>query len=73
MPQPALVLADLVGLAAASTLIAAVRQDDRFASLPVAVLPRSDAAAPQGFRRVKEPIELDDLLRIVSSFCQRRM
>jgi CheY-like chemotaxis protein len=73
MPQPALILADLMmPVMDGPSLIAALRADDEFATLPVVIVSASDARAPEGYRRVKKPIDLDDLLRIVSEFCLRR-
>jgi CheY-like chemotaxis protein len=73
IPQPALILADMMmPVMDGPALIAALRADDQFASLPVVLISASDASAPTGYRRVKKPIDLDDLLRIVSEFCLRR-
>jgi len=73
MPQPALVLADIMmPVMDGPTLIAAMREDDRLATLPVVIVSAADATAPEGYRRVKKPIELDDLLKIVEEFCGRR-
>jgi|SRR5882672_5613643 len=72
MPQPALILADMMmPVMDGPALIAALRNDDLFASLPVVIVSASDHAAPEGYRRVKKPIDLEDLLRIVSEFCLR--
>lgn len=72
MPQPALILADLMmPVMDGPALIAALREDDLFASLPVVIVTASDDAAPEGYRRVKKPIDLEDLLRIVAEFCLR--
>jgi CheY-like chemotaxis protein len=73
MPQPALILADLMmpvmdGL----TLIASLRKDDRFATLPVVIVSAIDTPTAGGYRRIKKPIDLDDLVQIVSEFCVRR-
>ena len=73
MPQPALIMADMMmPVMDGPTMIAALRRDDQFASLPVVIVSASDAAAPEGYRRVKKPVELDDLLKIVTEFCVRR-
>jgi CheY-like chemotaxis protein len=72
MPQPALILADLMmPVMDGPALIAALRDDDLFASLPVVIVSASEDAAPEGYRRVKKPIDLEDLVRIVSEFCLR--
>jgi CheY-like chemotaxis protein len=72
MPQPALILADLMmPVMDGPSLIAALRLDDQFASLPVVIVSALDANSPQGYRRIKKPIDLDDLLQIVSEFCLR--
>jgi len=72
MPQPALILADMMmPVMDGPALIAALREDDLFASLPVVIVTASDDATPEGYRRVKKPIDLEDLLRIVSEFCLR--
>jgi CheY-like chemotaxis protein len=73
MPQPALVLADLMmPIMDGRGLIAALRDDDQFATLPVVIVSAVDSNEPQGYRRVKKPIDLDDLTRLVSEFCVRR-
>jgi CheY-like chemotaxis protein len=72
MPQPSLILADMMmPVMDGPALIAALRDDDQFASLPVVIVSAVDSDAPKGFRRVKKPIDLEDLLRIVSEFCLR--
>jgi CheY-like chemotaxis protein len=73
MPQPALVLADLMmPVMDGSSLIAALREDDQFATLPVVIVSAVNAQLPQGTRHVKKPIDLDDLTQIVSELCLRR-
>jgi CheY-like chemotaxis protein len=72
MPHPSLILADLMmPVMDGPSLIAALRLDDQFASLPVVIVSALDANSPQGYRRIKKPIDLDDLLQIVSEFCLR--
>jgi CheY-like chemotaxis protein len=74
MPQPALILADLMmPVMDGPALVAALRDNDQFASLPVVIVSASDANAPAGYRRVKKPIELDNLVQVVSEFCLRRI
>jgi CheY-like chemotaxis protein len=73
MPQPTLILADLMmpymdGMA----LIAALREDDRFATLPVVIVSAVSIAAPLGYRRLKKPIDLDHLSEIVGELCSRQ-
>jgi CheY-like chemotaxis protein len=72
MPQPALILADMMmPVMDGPALIAALRDHDLFASLPVVIVSAMDDAGPEGYRRVKKPIDLQDLLRIVGEFCVR--
>jgi CheY-like chemotaxis protein len=73
MPQPALILADMMmPVMDGPTLIAALREDDQFATLPVIIVSAADVGAPHGNRRIKKPFDLVDLLKIVSEFCLRR-
>jgi CheY-like chemotaxis protein len=73
MPQPALIIADMMmPIMDGPGLIAALRDNDQFASLPVVIFSASDATAPTGYRRIKKPFDLDDLLKVVSEFCVRR-
>src|SRR5262245_43958226 len=73
MPHPSLVLADLMMPALSGwDLIKALSENDRLATLPVVVISTVDQHAPQGFRRVKEPIDVDEMVRIVSELCVRR-
>jgi CheY-like chemotaxis protein len=73
MPHPSLILADLMmPVMSGWDLINALSQDDRLATLPVVVVSAVDSAEPQGFRRIKKPFDLDELIRIVGDFCVRR-
>jgi two-component system chemotaxis response regulator CheY len=73
MPHPSLILADLMmPVMDGWSLIAALRQDDRLATLPVVIVSALDQSLPEGYRRVKKPIDLDDLVRIVGELCLRR-
>ncbi len=73
LPQPTLILADLMmPVMDGPALIAALRNDDRFATLPVVIVTAADIAAPQGYRRLKKPIILEDLLRMVNELCVRQ-
>ena len=73
MPHPSLILADLMmPVMSGWDLIKALSQDDRLATLPVVVVSAVDQEAPQGFRRVRKPFDLDELVRIVSELCVRR-
>ena len=73
MPHPSLILADLMMPATSGwDLIKALSENDRLATLPVVVVSALDRDAPQGFRRVKKPPDLDELVRIVSQLCVRR-
>jgi CheY-like chemotaxis protein len=72
MPQPTLVLADLMmPVMDGAALIAALRDDDRFATLPIVIVTAADFLAPRGYRRLKKPIDFDDLIRIVDELCTR--
>ena len=74
MPQPALILADLMmPVMDDPSLIAALREDDQFASLPVVIVSASSNESLSEYRRVKKPVELDDLRAIVEEFCARRI
>jgi CheY-like chemotaxis protein len=74
IPRPSLVLADfMTPVAGGWDLIGALSPDDRLATLPVIVLTTRDAGDPAGFRRVKRPIDLNDLVKIVGALCQRRI
>ena len=73
MPHPSLILADLMmPVMSGWDLIKALSQDDRLATLPVVVISAVDHAAPQGFRRIKKPFDIDELVRIVGELCVRR-
>jgi CheY-like chemotaxis protein len=73
MPHPSLVLADLMmPVMDGWQLIGALSQDDRLATLPVVVVSATNEMGPHGFRQVKKPIDLDDLVKIVSELCVRR-
>ncbi len=51
MPQPALILADLMmPVMDGQTLIAALREADQFATLPVVIVSAADSGAPEGYR-----------------------
>src|SRR5260370_41205795 len=72
IPQPTLILADLMmPVMDGRALIAALRNDDRFATLPVVIVTSAEIAAPQGYRRLKKPFVLEDLLRTVNGLCVR--
>ena len=73
IPHPSLILADLMmPVMDGWQLISALSKDDRLATLPVVLVSATPDGGPEGFRRVKKPIELDDLLKIVDELCQRR-
>jgi len=73
IPHPSLILADLMmPVMDGWQLIAALSQDDRLATLPVVLVSANPEAGPEGFQRVKKPIDLDDLIKIVSELCVRR-
>ena len=70
MPHPSLVLADLMmPVMDGWQLIGALSQDDRLATLPVVVVSANNEKSPQGYRQVKKPIDLDDLIKIVAELC----
>jgi CheY-like chemotaxis protein len=74
MPRPALVLADLMmSSAEGPDLFAALRPDDRFVILPVVVVSEAEIANSKGYARAKKLAGFNDLLRIVSSLCLRRI
>ena len=73
MPHPALILADLMmPVMDGWQLLKALEQDDRLATLPVVVVSAVDEQRPQGYRRIKKPIDFDDLIKIVNELCMRR-
>jgi CheY-like chemotaxis protein len=73
IPHPSLILADLMmPVMNGWELIKALSRDDRLATLPVVVISAVDEGSPQGFRRVRKPFDLDELIRIVSELCLRR-
>jgi CheY-like chemotaxis protein len=73
MPQPALILADLMmPVMSGPLLIATLRSDDRFATLPVVIMSAVDAETFGAYRRIKKPIDLNDLVEIVGEVCRRR-
>jgi len=73
MPHPSLILADLMMPAMSGwDFIKALSENDRLATLPVVVVSAIDREAPKGFRRVKKPIDVDEMVRIVSELCVRR-
>ena len=73
MPHPSLILADLMmPVMNGWDLIRALSQDDRLATLPVVVMSALDQEEPQGYRRVKKPFDLDELVKIVAELCVRR-
>src|SRR5438128_9832210 len=64
MPQPTLILADLMmPVMDGRALIAALRADDRFATLPIVILSAASGPGALGQRFLKKPIDLDDLRR----------
>ena len=73
MPHPSLILADLMMPAMSGwDLIKSLSENDQLATLPVVVVSAIDHETPQGFRRVKKSMDLDELVRIVSQLCVRR-
>jgi CheY-like chemotaxis protein len=73
IPHPCLILADLMmPIMSGWELIKALSQDDRLATLPVVVVSAADHDAPEGYRRVKKPFDLDELVHIVDELCVRR-
>jgi CheY-like chemotaxis protein len=73
IPHPSLILADLMmPVMNGWELIKALSKDDRLATLPVVVVSAVDDQAPLGFRRIKKPFDLDELIQIVSDLCVRR-
>ena len=73
MPHPSLILADLMmPVMSGWDLIKALSEDDRLATLPVVIISAVDQEAPHGFRRIKKPFDIDELIRIVAELCVRR-
>jgi CheY-like chemotaxis protein len=73
MPHPALILADLMmPVIDGWELVVELSKQHRLATLPVVVVSAVDENLPTGYRRIKKPIELEDLLRIVSEHCIRQ-
>ena len=73
MPHPSLILADLMmPVMDGWQLIGALSRDDRLATLPVVVVSASTQETPVGILRMKKPIDIDDLIKIVSDLCDRR-
>lgn len=73
MPRPALVLADLLTPEMdGRILVSSLQSDDRFVIVPVVVSGAGSWVSSED-SRTKEPIDLDDLLRLVESLCFRRI
>ena len=73
MPHPSLVLADLMmPVMNGWELIKSLSEDDRLATLPVVVISAVDQGEPLGYRRIKKPFDIDELIRIVGELCVRR-
>lgn len=74
VPHPSLILADLMmPVMDGWELIKALSQDDRLATLPVVVISALDQDEPHGFRRIKKPFDIDELVKIVAEICVRRV
>jgi CheY-like chemotaxis protein len=72
-PRPTLILADLMTPNMdGAMLLEAMDRDDRLVTLPVVMVTTNDPKSPRGFRRAKNLIDLDDLLRVVQGLCARR-
>ena len=73
MPEPALVLADLLmPFMDGRAFVRSLRESDRFATLPVVMVAEPDASDPGAYWRMKQPVAAEDLLRIVEELCVRR-
>jgi CheY-like chemotaxis protein len=73
VPHPSLILADLMmPVMDGWEFIKALSQDDRLATLPVVVISALDHGEPEGFRRIKKPFDIDELVKIVAEICVRR-
>jgi CheY-like chemotaxis protein len=72
--HPTLILADLMmPVMDGAALVAALRRDDRLATLPVVILTAAERVpGAEGHRILRKPIELDELARIVGEFCSKR-
>jgi CheY-like chemotaxis protein len=74
IPRPTLMLVDLmIPLINGWSLVGALQQDDRLATLPVVLVAEPDPMSPEGYRHIKKPIPLDALLPIVHQFCLRML
>src|SRR5690349_20282747 len=73
-PHPALVLVDLMmPVMDGTAFIAALREDDRFATLPVIIVTAANyVTGPPNYRRLKKPVDFDELARIADEFCMKR-
>jgi CheY-like chemotaxis protein len=73
IPHPSLILADLMmPVMSGWDLINALSKDDRLATLPVIVISAAEQNEPTGYRRIKKPFDLDELVKIVDELCVRR-
>jgi hypothetical protein len=73
MPQPTLILADLVTATSdGRSLLSAARKGDCLAALPVVIMSTTDDNAPGGLRKIKKPIDWGDLVLMVGALCQRQ-
>lgn len=74
IPRPALILVDLMmPLMNGWSLVKALEEHDRLATLPVVLVAAADPTSPEGYRHIKKPIALDSLLPIVNQFCIRML
>jgi two-component system, chemotaxis family, chemotaxis protein CheY len=73
MPQPALILADLMmPVMDGPSLIAALRGSAQFATLPVVIMSAISGETAGAYHRIKKPMDMNDLVQIVSEACRRR-
>jgi CheY-like chemotaxis protein len=74
LPRPVLLFVDLMmPVMNGRQLIAALREDDRLATLPVVVMSAVAEDAPEGHRLLRKPFKLEDLVQIVDMYCVRRL
>jgi two-component system cell cycle sensor histidine kinase/response regulator CckA len=73
MPQPALILADLMmPVMDGPSLIAALRGSAQFATLPVVIMSAVSGETAGARHRIKKPLDMSALILIVGEVCRRR-
>jgi CheY-like chemotaxis protein len=73
LPRPVLLFVDLMmPVMDGPSLIAALRANDKLATLPVVVMSAASDGVP-GYPMLRKPFKLEDLVGIVDSYCVRRI